>query len=68
MTRARDTANIILKQLPKSENIKREDCKMLEEGAVCKPIPEIDYWNPDESEFFIDNARIEAAFRKYLHR
>lgn len=31
-------------------------------------VPEIDYWNPDEWEFFTDNARIEAAFRKYIHR
>jgi serine/threonine-protein phosphatase PGAM5 len=37
MTRAQETANLILKQIPKSDSIKRDDCKMLEEGAVCKP-------------------------------
>lgn len=41
MTRAQETANLILKQLPKSELIKREDCRMLEEGAVCKPSKKI---------------------------
>lgn len=84
MTRAQETANIILKQISTSEGIKRIDCKMMEEGAVYKPskilvfklkitndlisVPEIDYWNPDESEFFTDGARIEAAFRRYIHR
>lgn len=37
MTRAQETANLILKQLPKGASIKRDDCKMLEEGAVCMP-------------------------------
>jgi serine/threonine-protein phosphatase PGAM5 len=37
MTRAQETANIILKQISMSEGIKRVDCKMMEEGAVYKP-------------------------------
>lgn len=38
MTRAQETANLIIKQLPKKETvIERKDCKMLEEGAVFKP-------------------------------
>jgi serine/threonine-protein phosphatase PGAM5 len=31
-------------------------------------VPEISYWNPDDHEFFVDGARIEAAFRNYIHR
>lgn len=43
MTRAQETANLILKQLPKGASIKRDDCKMLEEGAVMKPSKSISF-------------------------
>lgn len=31
-------------------------------------VPRIDYWNPEPYEFFQEGARIEAGFRKYIHR
>ncbi|KAL7039291.1 hypothetical protein ACKWTF_009853 [Chironomus riparius] len=68
MTRAQETGKLILGQLTNRDSINVQNCGMLEEGAVYPPEPKIDYWNPDESEFFTDNARIEAAFRKYVHR
>lgn len=38
MTRAQETADLIIKQLPKKETIiKRDNCKMIEEGAVYPP-------------------------------
>jgi serine/threonine-protein phosphatase PGAM5 len=37
MTRAQETANIILKQLSLVEGIERVNCKLMEEGAVYKP-------------------------------
>lgn len=45
MTRAQETANLILKQLPKGASIKRDDCKMLEEGAVCMPSKSLSFSN-----------------------
>jgi serine/threonine-protein phosphatase PGAM5 len=68
MTRAQETGNIILKQLGSKEGVTVSSDSMLEEGAVCEPDPPIDYWNPEPHEFFIDGSRIEAAFRKYIHR
>ena len=30
--------------------------------------PPLDSWKPTASDFFIEGSRIEAAFRKYIHR
>ncbi|KAG5680872.1 hypothetical protein PVAND_010353 [Polypedilum vanderplanki] len=68
MTRAQETANLIMEQLPEKLKFEKIHDSMLEEGAVCKPDPPIEYWNPEEHEFFTEGARIEAAFRKYIHR
>jgi len=65
MTRATETANIILKQLPEIEH---SSCDLIREGAPCPPDPPLESWHPDESEFFQEGARIEAGFRKYFHR
>jgi len=65
MTRATETANIILKQVPEIEH---SDCDLLREGAPCIPDPPIESWSPDPADFFQEGARIEAAFRKYFHR
>jgi len=65
MTRATETANIILSQLPAIEN---SSCDLLREGAPCVPDPPIESWSPEPADFYQEGARIEAAFRKYFHR
>jgi len=66
MTRATETANIILKHLP--EDIQQGSCDLIREGPPCPPDPPSSEWTPDPSEFYQEGARIEAAFRKYFHR
>lgn len=64
LIRAAETADIIAKYLP---NVPRETCCLLREGAPVVPDPASSNWRPDKK-FFQDGPRIEAAFRKYLHR
>lgn len=66
MTRAKETADIIAKSLP--DDLRREQCDMLREGAPIPPEPPIGHWKPEMRQFFEDGARIEAGFRKYFHR
>lgn len=65
MTRATQTATLIQKYLP---DVPVKDCSMLEEGAPILPEPPHSTWKPDLYQVFRDGARIEAAFRKYIHR
>lgn len=65
MERARETADIIAKELPSS--VPREDPDaILVEGEPIKPEPDFG-WRPEAS-YYTGGARIEAAFRKYFHR
>ncbi|XP_021925691.1 serine/threonine-protein phosphatase Pgam5, mitochondrial-like isoform X2 [Zootermopsis nevadensis] len=64
MTRANETAQIILSSLPA---IPVSDCCLLEEGSPIPPEPPIGSWKPEPC-FYQDGARIEAAFRKYFYR
>jgi len=66
MTRATETANIILKHLPEVQD--HLSCDMIREGAPCPPDPPYPEWDPSPSDFYIEGSRIEAAFRKYIHR
>jgi len=66
MTRATETANIILKQLP--VEIEQSSCDLIREGAPCVPEPQIENWSPEPADFFQEGARIEAGFRRYFHR
>jgi len=66
MTRATETANIILEHLP--GDIQHSSCDLIREGPPCPPEPPITSWNPEPHEFYQEGARIEAAFRKYFHR
>ncbi|XP_068216845.1 serine/threonine-protein phosphatase PGAM5, mitochondrial-like isoform X1 [Palaemon carinicauda] len=66
MTRATETANIILEKLDEAKVI--DHCDLLREGAPVPPEPPIGSWKPEMHKFFTDGARIEAAFRKYVHR
>eukprot|EP00123_Amoebidium_parasiticum_P015717 comp23114_c0_seq1/m.37220 comp23114_c0_seq1/g.37220 ORF comp23114_c0_seq1/g.37220 comp23114_c0_seq1/m.37220 type:complete len:320 (-) comp23114_c0_seq1:109-1068(-) len=66
MTRATETATLIHEHIP---SVKTESCDLLREGAPMVPIPPtLSGWRPDESDFFIDGARIETAFRTYFYR
>lgn len=67
MSRATETAQIILKHFPGTT---ATNCDLIREGAPCEPIPAISplLWNPSPQAFFEDGARIEAGFRKHIHR
>ncbi|XP_026066707.1 serine/threonine-protein phosphatase PGAM5, mitochondrial isoform X2 [Carassius auratus] len=64
MTRATETASIISKHLPDVELV---SCDLLREGAPIEPVPPVTHWKP-EAVYHEDGARIEAAFRRYIHR
>lgn len=40
---------------------------LLREGAPIEPDPPVSHWKP-EAVYYEDGARIEAAFRSYIHR
>ncbi|XP_077378228.1 serine/threonine-protein phosphatase PGAM5, mitochondrial isoform X2 [Festucalex cinctus] len=64
MTRATETAHILSKHLPGVELL---SCDLLREGAPIEPVPPVTHWKPD-AVYHEDGARIEAAFRRYIHR
>nr|XP_033812513.1 serine/threonine-protein phosphatase PGAM5, mitochondrial isoform X2 [Geotrypetes seraphini] len=64
MTRAVETTDIISKYLP---GVKRISTDLLREGAPIQPDPPVSHWKP-EAVYYEDGARIEAAFRRYVHR
>ncbi|CAG2254351.1 PGAM5 [Mytilus edulis] len=65
MTRAKQTADIVAKSIP---DVPREETDILREGAPIPPEPPIGNWRPEKNQFYQDGARIEAAFRRYVHR
>lgn len=65
MARATETANIISKYIPGVELV---SCDLLREGAPIEPVPPVTHWQPDAVQYHEDGARIEAAFRRYIHR
>lgn len=64
MTRAVETTDIISKHLP---GVCRVSTDLLREGAPIEPDPPVSHWKP-EAVYYEDGARIEAAFRNYIHR
>ncbi|XP_059569439.1 serine/threonine-protein phosphatase PGAM5, mitochondrial-like isoform X2 [Alligator mississippiensis] len=64
MTRATETTEIISKYLP---GVKKISTDLLREGAPIEPDPPISHWKP-EAVYYEDGARVEAAFRNYIHR
>ncbi|XP_004709686.1 serine/threonine-protein phosphatase PGAM5, mitochondrial isoform X2 [Echinops telfairi] len=64
MTRATETTDIISKHLP---GVCRVSTDLLREGAPIEPDPPVTHWKP-EAVYYEDGARIEAAFRNYIHR
>lgn len=44
MTRAKETASIISKQLP---DVPIDTCDLLREGAPIKPVPDSPRWKPE---------------------
>lgn len=67
MTRAQETAKIILEQLPKSHLIPVKHDDMIREGAPICPSPEVVYWSPEPHEFFQEGAVIEAG-KSFIER
>ncbi|XP_067083720.1 serine/threonine-protein phosphatase PGAM5, mitochondrial isoform X1 [Osmerus mordax] len=65
MARATETAHIISKHLSGVELV---SCDLLREGAPIEPVPPVTHWQPDAVQYHEDGARIEAAFRRYIHR
>uniref|UniRef100_A0A915Q4N5 Serine/threonine-protein phosphatase PGAM5, mitochondrial n=1 Tax=Setaria digitata TaxID=48799 RepID=A0A915Q4N5_9BILA len=81
MTRAEETAKLILNELPPT--VTKSD-PLLEEGAPFPPEPPSRHWRPKHKLFVLvlvflvecsfclnfatEGSRIEAAFRKYIHR
>ncbi|XP_074061269.1 serine/threonine-protein phosphatase PGAM5, mitochondrial isoform X2 [Macrotis lagotis] len=64
MTRAVETTDIISKHLP---GVNRISTDLLREGAPIEPDPPGSDWKP-EARYYEDGARIEAAFRNFIHR
>merc|ERR1739848_88751 len=56
----------ILKHFPEVQD--HQSCDMIREGAPCPPDPPFPEWEPSPYDFYIEGSRIEAAFRKYIHR
>ncbi|XP_040897675.1 serine/threonine-protein phosphatase PGAM5, mitochondrial isoform X1 [Toxotes jaculatrix] len=67
MARATETAHIISKHLP-GPGVELVSCDLLREGAPIEPVPPVTHWKPDAVQYHEDGARIEAAFRRYIHR
>lgn len=65
MARATETAQIISKYFPGLDLV---SCDLLREGAPIEPVPPVTHWKPDAVQYHEDGARIEAAFRSYIHR
>jgi serine/threonine-protein phosphatase PGAM5 len=65
MSRAQETGSIISNSLV---DVPVNNCDLLREGAPIPPEPPIGSWKQEMHKFFVDGARIEAAFRKYFHR
>jgi len=64
MQRATETATLMMEQM-KPVTFKSDS--ILEEGAPYPPVPDHISWRP-KFKFATDGLRIEAAFRKYIHR
>lgn len=65
LPRAHETGSIIAKSVNKDLVV--YDCQMLVEGWPTEPEPPLNKWLP-KCKSLRDNARIEAAFTKYIHR
>ncbi|XP_078237822.1 LOW QUALITY PROTEIN: serine/threonine-protein phosphatase PGAM5, mitochondrial [Pogona vitticeps] len=65
MTRATETTNIISKYLP---GVSKLSTDLLREGAPIEPNPPSNHWKPEAVQYYEDGARIEAAFRNFIHR
>uniref|UniRef100_H2YDT0 Serine/threonine-protein phosphatase PGAM5, mitochondrial n=1 Tax=Ciona savignyi TaxID=51511 RepID=H2YDT0_CIOSA len=64
MTRAIETSDLIRQQL-KQNDVERTD--LLREGSPISPEPPFRHWRSEVSTY-TDHPRIEAAFRKFVHR
>jgi len=66
MARALETSDIIQQHLDPALLVSTSD--LLREGAPFTPEPRLRHWKPEPRRFFQDGPRIEAAFRRFVHR
>eukprot|EP00658_Telonema_sp_P-2_P039051 TRINITY_DN27918_c0_g1_i1.p1 TRINITY_DN27918_c0_g1~~TRINITY_DN27918_c0_g1_i1.p1 ORF type:complete len:303 (+),score=47.79 TRINITY_DN27918_c0_g1_i1:169-1077(+) len=66
LPRARQTAELVAKGLPGVSLAPMDP--MLAEGCPCIPVPAPVNYDPSPATVWEDAARIEAAFRHYIHR
>lgn len=66
MSRALETSDIIRQNLDTSLPVSTSD--LLREGAPCPSEPRLRHWQPGPRRFYEDGPRIEAAFRRFVHR
>mmetsp|Transcript_21690 Transcript_21690/g.42613 ORF Transcript_21690/g.42613 Transcript_21690/m.42613 type:complete len:307 (+) Transcript_21690:215-1135(+) len=68
--RAKETAELILEEVrgPESMYPPAHMEQMLREGHPIQPVPASRTYKPTDAECHEDGARIEAAFRKHIHR
>ena len=67
MVRARETADLIAAELP-AGTPRTEPDSLIAEGCPLFPEPEHPAWRPSPAEAFAQGARLEAGFRKHVHR
>ena len=67
MARALETSDIIHSELAETAPpVSTSD--LLREGAPIPPEPRLRHWQPGPRRFYEDGPRIEAAFRRFVHR
>ena len=67
MARALETSEIIHGELAEAAPpVSTSD--LLREGAPIPPEPRLRHWQPGPRRFYEDGPRIEAAFRRFVHR
>ncbi|XP_043211479.1 serine/threonine-protein phosphatase PGAM5, mitochondrial-like [Amphibalanus amphitrite] len=67
MSRALETSDIIHRELAEAAPpVSTSD--LLREGAPIPPEPRLRHWQPGPRRFYEDGPRIEAAFRRFVHR
>jgi len=66
MTRARETAAIILKRL--SPDVPTETSDLIREACPCVPDPNPSNYKPEKFEVFQESVQAEAGYRHIFHR
>ncbi|XP_014310850.1 LOW QUALITY PROTEIN: serine/threonine-protein phosphatase PGAM5, mitochondrial-like [Myotis lucifugus] len=67
VTRAVETTDIISKHARCLPGVSMVSTDLLRKGAPIEPDPPESHWKP-KVQYYADGARIQAAFRNYIHR